>query len=236
MIKPFFALIFLSASQHLFAFTADDSEGRVNPTLPVKIQAFGRALPPMDQNAFEFKNTSISLADDNKALSQPADENTNIQAQETPQKTKEPEQEQTQPIINQGPTVIDFIASQSKFNTMVEALHAANLYSFLTSEGPFTIFAPSDEAFSKLPPGRVSELMSSEHKELLMTILGGHIIRGKFLPDQLSGDMKLETIIGTEMNIKVDGDELIINGNAKGLKTNMHEESNGVVYTIDEVL
>ena len=127
-------------------------------------------------------------------------------------------------------------AVAAKFNTLVAAVKAADLVDTLKGDGPFTVFAPTDEAFAKLPKGTVEELLKPENKDKLKAILTYHVVSGKVMAAdvvKLDGK-KVKTVQGSPVAIKVDGGTVMV-GKAKVTKTDI-PTSNGVIHVIDTVL
>jgi uncharacterized surface protein with fasciclin (FAS1) repeats len=127
-------------------------------------------------------------------------------------------------------------AVAAKFKTLVAAVKAADLVDTLKGEGPFTVFAPTDEAFEKLPKGTLDELLKPENKDKLKAILTYHVVSGKVMAAdvvKLDGK-KVKTVDGREVEIQVDGETVMV-GKAKVTKTDI-ETSNGVIHVIDTVL
>ena len=119
------------------------------------------------------------------------------------------------------------------FNTLVAAVKAAGLVETLQSPGPFTVFAPTDEAFSKLPKGTVENLLKPENKDKLVAILTYHVLAGKVIAADVK-TMKAKTVNGNELDLKVAGGVVTVN-NAKVIKTDV-AASNGVIHVIDTVV
>lgn len=130
-------------------------------------------------------------------------------------------------------TIVGVAAGAGQFNTLVAAVKAAGLVETLSGEGPFTVFAPTDEAFAKLPAGTVEDLLKPENKEKLTSILTYHVVAGKVMAaDVKSGDVK--TVNGKEATVKVADGKVTI-GSANVVKTDI-AASNGVIHVIDSVL
>jgi uncharacterized surface protein with fasciclin (FAS1) repeats len=127
-------------------------------------------------------------------------------------------------------------AVAAKFNTLVAAVKAADLVDTLKGSGPFTVFAPTDEAFAKLPKGTVEELLKPENKDKLKAILTYHVVSGKVMAaDVVKIDgKKVQTVQGSPVAIKVDGGTVMV-GKATVTKTDI-PTSNGVIHVIDTVL
>jgi uncharacterized surface protein with fasciclin (FAS1) repeats len=130
-------------------------------------------------------------------------------------------------------TIVGVAAGAGQFNTLVAAVKAAGLVETLSSEGPFTVFAPTDEAFAKLPAGALEDLLKPENKEKLTAILTYHVVAGKVMAaDVKSGDVK--TVNGKEATLKVADGKVTID-KATVVKTDI-AASNGVIHVIDTVL
>ena len=130
-------------------------------------------------------------------------------------------------------TIVDVASGAGQFGTLVAAVKAAGLADTLSSKGPFTVFAPTDEAFSKLPPGTVEGLLKPENKEKLASILKYHVVSGRVMAaDVKTSDVK--TVNGKDVAVKVDGGKVMV-GKANVVKTDI-PASNGVIHVIDSVL
>jgi uncharacterized surface protein with fasciclin (FAS1) repeats len=125
-------------------------------------------------------------------------------------------------------------AVESKFNTLVAAVKAADLVETLSGKGPFTVFAPTDEAFKKLPAGTVESLLKPENKEKLIAVLKYHVVPGNVMAKDVVKLNSAKTAQGTEVKIKVAGESVNIN-NAKVVKADVRSK-NGVIHVIDTVL
>jgi len=119
------------------------------------------------------------------------------------------------------------------FNTLVAAVKAAGLVETLQGKGPFTIFAPTDEAFAKLPAGTVENLLKPENKDQLIAILTYHVVAGKVMAADVK-TMQAKTVNGKELDIRVTDVAVTVN-NAKVIKTDV-AASNGVIHVIDTVM
>jgi uncharacterized surface protein with fasciclin (FAS1) repeats len=130
--------------------------------------------------------------------------------------------------------IVDTAVAAGKFNTLAAALKAADLVDTLKGDGPFTVFAPTDEAFSKLPAGTVENLLKPENKEQLKSILTYHVVAGKVKSKDVADMSTAKTVNGADLNIKTEGDKVMIN-NATVAKADV-KASNGVIHVIDTVL
>ena len=130
-------------------------------------------------------------------------------------------------------TVVAVAASNADFSTLVAAVKAAGLVDTLNGTGPFTIFAPTNAAFEKLPKGTVEDLLKPENKAKLTAILTYHVVAGKVLAADVKTGM-VKTVQGGELDVKVAAGAVTVNG-AKVLKTDILG-TNGVIHVIDSVL
>ncbi len=130
--------------------------------------------------------------------------------------------------------VVDMAAHTGMFNTLVAAIQAAGLEETLRGDGPFTVLAPSDKAFSKLPEGTVEDLLKPENKDKLVSILTYHVIPGKVYSKEVVGLGSGKTVNGQEVKFKVDGDNVYADA-AQIIKTDI-KASNGIIHIIDSVI
>jgi uncharacterized surface protein with fasciclin (FAS1) repeats len=131
--------------------------------------------------------------------------------------------------------IVETAVAAGQFKTLAAALEAAGLIDALTGEGPFTVFAPTDEAFAKLPVGTVESLLKPENKEKLKSILLYHVIPGSVTAKQVTklNGRSVKTLEGS--SIKVGTMNGVTVDDARVTKTNIHA-SNGVIHVIDTVL
>lgn len=125
-------------------------------------------------------------------------------------------------------------AVAAKFNTLVAAVKAAGLVGTLKGYGPFTVFAPTDEAFAKLPAGTLESLLKPENKAKLQAILTYHVVPGRVLAKDVVKLSTAKTVQGGNVSIKTAGGAVMID-NAKVLKTDVLTD-NGVIHVIDSVI
>ena len=130
--------------------------------------------------------------------------------------------------------IVDTAVAAGSFKTLAAALQAAGLVDTLKGKGPFTVFAPTDEAFAKLPPGTVEDLLKPENKAKLVAILTYHVVPGKVLADQVTKMNSAKTINGESLAISINGGTVMVD-NAKLVKTDILC-SNGVIHVIDSVV
>ena len=129
--------------------------------------------------------------------------------------------------------IVDTAVSAGSFNTLVAALKAAGLVDTLRGKGPFTVFAPTDEAFGKLPAGTVESLLKPENKAKLQSILTYHVVPGKVMAAQVVNLKFAKTVNGQAITIST-GDGVKVDG-AEVVKTDL-ETTNGVIHVIDSVI
>jgi len=122
-----------------------------------------------------------------------------------------------------------------QFKTLVAAVQAAGLGDALSGPGPFTIFAPTDEAFAKLPEGTVEDLLKPENREKLVAILTYHVIPGKVMAGDIAGKkLNVESLQGGDLAVDAMSGGVMING-ATVTAADI-EASNGVIHVIDRVI
>jgi len=134
--------------------------------------------------------------------------------------------------------IVDTAVADGRFTTLVAAVQAAELVDTLKSEGPFTVFAPTDEAFAALPAGTLDSLLLPENKGQLTDILLYHVVVGKVMAADvvgLDGKSAETALAGKSISIKIDGDKVILNDSVNVIITDI-ETSNGVIHVIDAVL
>ena len=138
------------------------------------------------------------------------------------------------PMMESEPDIVDIAASNGNFNTLVAAVTAAGLVDTLKSEGPFTVFAPTDEAFAALPAGTVDSLLLPENKDQLVAILTYHVVPGAVTSDQLAGQrMSVATVNGADVHIDGRNGVKVEDSN---VTTADIIASNGVIHVIDAVM
>jgi len=153
-------------------------------------------------------------------------ESTTASAEETASQTSEP--------ASDAPDIVALASSQENLSTLVTAVQAAGLVETLQGAGPFTVFAPTDEAFAALPEGTLENLLKPENKQQLVDILTYHVVSGNVMSTDLSDGMMPETVEGSQVEISIDGESVMVNG-ATVVAANV-EASNGVVHVIDQVI
>ena len=125
-------------------------------------------------------------------------------------------------------------AVAAKFNTLVAAVKAGGLVETLIGEGPFTVFAPTDEAFEKLPEGTLESLLKPENKDQLVAILKYHVVSGK-VPAKTVVTLDSAETLGGKVSIEVKDGTVMLNDKTKVVKTDVMT-SNGIIHVIDSVL
>jgi len=129
--------------------------------------------------------------------------------------------------------IVAVASGAGSFNTLVAAVKAAGLVETLQGPGPFTVFAPTDEAFAKLPKGTVEDLLKPENKAKLVAILTYHVVAGKVMAADVK-TMMAKTVNGQSLDVKVTAGGVTVD-NAKVIKTDV-AASNGVIHVIDTVV
>jgi len=129
--------------------------------------------------------------------------------------------------------IVDTAAGAENFSTLVAAVEAAGLVETLKGEGPFTVFAPTDDAFAALPEGTVEDLLLPENVDKLKAILTYHVVSGAVMSGDLSDGMEADTVEGSALTISTE-DGVTVNG--ANVVTADIEASNGVIHAIDTVL
>lgn len=132
-------------------------------------------------------------------------------------------------------TIVETAVAAGSFKTLAAALGAAGLVDTLNGDGPFTVFAPTDEAFAKLPKGTVEELLKPENKDKLIDILTYHVVSGKVLAKTAVTLKKATALNKKDIALAVKGKSLTLNGTTKVVKTDI-KCSNGVIHVIDSVI
>lgn len=130
--------------------------------------------------------------------------------------------------------IVDTAVADGRFKTLAAALGAAGLVETLKGEGPFTVFAPTDDAFAKLPAGTVETLLKPENLEQLKSILLYHVVSGKVLADQVVTLESADTVLGKPVTIKVMDGKVYVNDSQVVLTDVL--AANGVIHVIDSVL
>jgi transforming growth factor-beta-induced protein len=130
--------------------------------------------------------------------------------------------------------IVDTAVAAGSFKTLAQALQAADLVDTLKGKGPFTVFAPTDEAFAKLPAGTLDTLLKPENKEKLRSILLYHVVSGDVTAAKVVQLTSAKTVNGQEVKIMAEGGKVMVD-NANVVKTDI-ACSNGVIHVVDAVL
>jgi len=159
-------------------------------------------------------------------------------AEEAPAVVDEVEEVVEEPMVTEpeaeGPgDIIEVAIGAGSFNTLAAALTAAGLVETLQGEGPFTVFAPTDDAFAALPEGLVEALLLEENRDILIQILTYHVVAGEvYAADVTTGDVP--TVEGSTIAVDT-ADGVVLNGSATVITADV-EASNGVIHVIDAVI
>jgi uncharacterized surface protein with fasciclin (FAS1) repeats len=138
------------------------------------------------------------------------------------------------PMRAQSRDVVDTAVAAGSFKTLAQALEAAGLVSTLKGAGPFTVFAPTDEAFAKLPPGALQDLLKPENKQKLVSVLTYHVVPAKAMAADVASMSSAKTVNGKELKLRADGGKVMVD-NATVTQADI-VCSNGVIHVIDTVL
>lgn len=139
-----------------------------------------------------------------------------------------------EPVHEVEEDIVDLAVSTEFLSTLVAAVKAGDLVDVLKGDGPFTVFAPTNEAFAKLPAGTVENLLKPENKAQLVAVLTYHVVPGKVMSSTLEDGMKAKTVQGQEVTISLKDGKAMVN-NATVTAADI-EASNGVVHVIDTVI
>jgi len=129
------------------------------------------------------------------------------------------------------PTIIDIAVQAGSFNTLVQAVQAAGLVETLSGEGPFTVFAPTDEAFAQIPQDTLQAVLAN--KEQLTAILTYHVAPGKLMATDVVRSSQIPTVQGQSITVNTEGGVKVDDANV--IQTDI-EADNGVIHVIDKVL
>ena len=129
--------------------------------------------------------------------------------------------------------IVDTAVEAGSFTTLVAAVQAAGLVDTLKGDGPFTVFAPTDEAFAALPEGTVANLLLPENKDQLIAILTYHVVAGKVMSGDLTNGMTAATVQGGDVTIMTENGVTVNGANVVSADI---EASNGVIHVIDAVI
>lgn len=139
------------------------------------------------------------------------------------------------PVANDANTIVAIASGDDTFSTLVTALNAAELAEVLSGEGPYTVFAPTDEAFAALPEGTVEELLKPENKDQLVKLLQYHVVPAKVTSTEIASGA-VDTVEGEPLNIQVDEATQTVMVNDATVTQADIIGSNGVIHAIDTVI
>lgn len=132
------------------------------------------------------------------------------------------------------PNIVETAVAAGSFDTLVAAVQAAGLVETLSGDGPFTVFAPTDEAFAKLPKETLASLLKPENQQQLVDILTYHVVPGKVMASDVVQLSSAKTVNGKSVSIQTSAGAVMIDG-ARVVKTDI-KTSNGVIHVIDSVI
>lgn len=132
-----------------------------------------------------------------------------------------------------GKNIVETAIEAGSFTTLVAAVAAADLVETLSGEGPFTVFAPTDEAFAALPAGTVESLLLPENRDQLIAILTYHVVPGAVMSTDLTDGMTAVTVQGAEITIDLDNGVMVNDANVVSADI---AATNGVIHVIDKVI
>ena len=165
-----------------------------------------------------------------------------------PIRANQPEPVLPNPIVENDnkSTIVGVAASNDNFSTLVAAVQAADLVSTLNSDGPFTVFAPTNDAFAKLPEGTVETLLKAENKGTLTSILTYHVVAGKFMASDVldaiqknNGSFVIPTVNGEKLTASLKDGKVLLKDSKGNYSTVILTDvgaSNGVIHAIDTVV
>lgn len=184
----------------------------------------------------EATTDSVDETDDAvESTEEPLSDDTPEEALETPEEPADEvqSQEETPNVAATNGTIVDVAAASGTFETLVAALTEAELAEMLEEEGPFTVFAPTDEAFAALPEETVEALLLPENRDLLVQVLSYHVVPGAVMSDQLTSG-EVSTVEGNPVTVMVEEDMVMVN-DANVIQADI-PATNGVIHAIDRVM
>ncbi len=221
LLKKLAGLVAIAGASALIGFPAEAQQGgAVNPT-------------PSIFNEPPYNRSRTTAPTPEATPSTPTTSPTEAAPEASPSTPSKPSSEG--PMTETGSNnVVALAAANDSFETLTAALKAAGLTETLAGEGPFTVFAPTDEAFAALPQDALQELLKPENKAILVKILTYHVVPGKVTSNDLkSGGVK--TVEGGEVNVKTDSAMGVTVNDAKVVQPDI-QASNGVIHVIDKVI
>jgi len=137
-------------------------------------------------------------------------------------------------VVAKADDIVDTAIAAGQFSTLVAAVQAAGLVDTLKGDGPFTVFAPTDEAFAALPAGTVESLLKPENKDQLIAVLTYHVVSGKVMSADIAGkSLQVASVQGSDLSVNATDGVKIDNANVIIADI---ETSNGVIHAIDAVV
>ncbi|NJM95028.1 MAG: fasciclin domain-containing protein [Acaryochloridaceae cyanobacterium CSU_5_19] len=163
----------------------------------------------------------------------PAPAETGVESEPAAEEVSPEAGEETPETSAAEENIVEIASANDSFKTLVAALTAADLVETLSGDGPFTVFAPTDDAFAALPPGTVETLLKPENKDKLVKVLTYHVLATKAVSSDLqSGDV--DTVANQPLKVMVDNDAVMVN-DAQVVQADIMG-SNGIIHAIDKVL
>ncbi len=206
-----------------FPTTEGKWEDSVIPIENFKLQAFGQLLPSESLKLADVESVGFTLADKKEG-----DFKLEIES------IKAVREVETTAATNGDGNIVEVAKAAGQFKTLLIAAATADMAGALSGDGPITVFAPTDEAFSKLPKGTVQELLMPENKAKLVAILKYHVIAGKVTLANALAAGEGQTLQGAKLSAKFEDGRVLINS-AQLLKADI-PASNGIIHVIDSVL
>jgi len=221
LLKKLAGLVAIAGASALIGFPAEAQQGgAVNPT-------------PSIFNEPPYNRSRTTAPTPEATPSTPTTSPTEVTPEASPSTPSKPSSEGSMTGTG-GNNVVALAAANDSFETLTAALKAAGLTETLAGEGPFTVFAPTDEAFAALPQDALQELLKPENKAILVKILTYHVVPGKVTSNDLkAGGVK--TVEGGEVNVKTDSAMGVTVNDAKVVQPDI-QASNGVIHVIDKVI
>jgi uncharacterized surface protein with fasciclin (FAS1) repeats len=230
--------------------TTSPSETTTSPVKPTLVK------PTTVKPAVEKPSVSETTASPaEKPASEPADSPTSPSSSEKPSSSESPtapvkpsssesptapvkpsssERPSSQPSASESSTTVaGMVGSSNSFKTLAAAIKAADLDATLSGKGPYTLFAPTDQAFAALPKGTVETLLKPENKDKLVKVLTYHVISSEAATSDLKAG-KVTSVEGSPIDVKLSGQDVIVN-DSKVLKADV-KASNGIIHVIDKVM
>lgn len=176
---------------------------------------------------------------ENDIVTEPADTTQPVPTDQTTTPEPAPNDTATPPDTTQpttdGESIVDLTMANDDLSTLVAAITAAGISDVLATDGPFTVFAPTDSAFADLPAGTVDELLEPENSEQLQNVLASHVVLGINSAADLEDGMIVTTLNEQELEVSISDDGTVMIGNSTVIEADI-EASNGVIHVVDTVI